>query len=387
MFNEIYDKNLKLEQVNKKLEKDSTENLTSLNLINSELSIAQEDLNKAKQEIAKLKEELKKKQDQVNYRAGDDQSIWQKRIEDKNQTIQDLKNQLDLLKQDMKQSNNDKYHEKQCEYLTKLLKVKEKDLNDLKSKGMTDLETSFDLKKKEAELATKKHEAAKAELNQVKSDLLQSLQEREDLTSELKSLRDLDSRSKRDLNEARAMNNQLKEDNLRLLKEITKINEEFHKITEKNFWEIEPVDRQNLKIKKMEEIMIALENQVRIKTSELDKCNKILTEMKKKSLDEGNIRKEIERQNEEIEILNDGLARITQYVFSLVSPDPEDTCVVESTLKGIKRLAEDSQAKEFKGRGMKRHDSGNLSRHVPMTSASEKSLRVQSPGIRPKRFK
>ena len=387
VLNEISEKNFKLEQVNKKLEQDSKENLTSLNLINSEFSIAQEDLNKAKQEIAKLKEELKTRVDQDNYLGGDDQSTWQRRIEDKNQTIQDLKNQLDLLKQDMKQSNNDKYHEKQCEYLSKLLRVKEKELNDLKSKGMSELETSFDLKKKEAELATKKHEAAKAELNQVKSDLLQSLQEREDLTSELKSLRDSDSRSKRDLNESKAMNNQLKEDNLRLLKEITKINEEFHKITEKNFWEIEPVDRQNMKIKKMEEIMTGLENQVRTKTSELEKCNKILTEMKKKTLDEGNIRKEFERQNEEIEILNSGLAKITQFVFSLVSPDPEDTCVIESTLKGIKRLAEDSQAKEFKGRGMKRHDSGNVSRHVPMTSASEKSLRVQSPGIRPKRFK
>jgi capsid portal protein len=182
------------------------------------------------------------------------------------------------------------------------------------------------------------------------------------------------------------MNSQLKEDNLRMLKEITKINEDFLKVTEKNYWEVEPADRQNWKIKKLEENIVGLENQVKAKTGELEKCNRILTDMKKKSSDEGYFKKEIEKQAEEINCLNEGLSKITQFVFSLVSPDPEDTCVVESTLKAIKKIYADSQ-RDNKGKVLKRQESGNIKVNIPMSSASEKSLRVQSPGLRQKKFK
>lgn len=44
------------------------------------------------------------------------------------------------------------------------------------------------------------------------------------------------------------------------------------------------------------------------KTFELEKCNKKMTEMRKKSNDEGVLRKELEKQAQEINSLTNGLA-------------------------------------------------------------------------------
>lgn len=398
---QISDLNVKLQESlenNQNISKQSNENLTSYHLVNRELTMCQDEMKKLNEELFKLKDELRKKNDSLKDSKNDGKYTreevagWKQCIEEKNVTIQDLKKELDLLKQDMEQNNNENYHEKQCEYLTRLLKVKEKELAELKSKGIIDLESSLDLKKKELEL--KKECSALNQLTNVKNDLASSLEARESLMNELKTVKDNEIRTKRDLSDMKNLLIYVREDNMRLLKEITKLNEEHLKMQEKI--DSEKNEVQVLKNKKLEDMVNLLENQVRIKSTELEKCNRRLTEIKKKEVDEMSIRKELEKQAEEIRNLTQDLARITDFVLSLpsINGDSEDSSVIERTLKVVKLLYNEVQQREkepVERKKWKRADptSGKVPPPPghPMSSASEKSLRVQSPGMKLKKFK
>ena len=323
---------------------------SSQEFLRNELELSHNEIKSLKEKLKQQHESLKASNTNISF-SRDEIVTWKKCIEEKNKNIEELKDRIQILEQDLERIQNEKYYEKQCEYLTNILEGKEKEIKDLKNKEILarEKENVAESKKAEIEIATKNQEAVKTELNSVKSDLSSSLDARENLMNDLKSFRDDDLRNKKEISENKKLIVQLKEDNLRFIKEISKLNDENIRLIDKEDNSQSSVqDKYVMRIKKLEEVNSSLESQVKIKANEIEKYSKRLNELRKKNPDDNELRKELEKQAEEINNLTDGLAQITDFVFNLpkVSPDPEETSIIDSTIKAIKHLYLDLQSKD-----------------------------------------
>ena len=71
--------------------------------------------------------------------------------------------------------------------------------------------------------------------------------------------------------------------------------------------------------------------------------------IKLKDASNSNLTKELDRQSEEISNLTEGLSKISDLVFNLpqVSIHPDETSLIESTLKAIRSLSEQLNQKDL----------------------------------------
>ena len=345
-FSQEKESNLSLSTKLRNLEENLNKEISNLNeakvVLELKLAKNEEKLSETSNDLSLEKSE-KDNLNSINFKQ--ESEINQLKIEIKklNQTIKELQS---------------KYQELQDE-----LDAKDNEVLDLKGKQTNEVSESLVKSKQEVELAHKLQEAAQAELNSVKSDLVGSLQARENLMTELRSLRDDELRAKRDLNESKKLLVKLKEDNAKLLKEIMKLNDENLKINEsKSSDNSTELKDSSEKVKRLEDSLNSLEKQLKSKVIELEKCNRKILEMKKSSAEEVIMRKEIESQAQEIHSLTDGLSQITDVVFNLpvFKGEHPETSIIENTIKAIKTLyiqlqQKDKELSELKGK--KRSDS------------------------------
>ena len=374
---------------------------SSQEFLRNELEISHNEIKNLKEKLMQQSESLKASNTNANF-SRDEIVTMKKCIEEKNRSILELKDQVQVLEQDLERIQNDKYYEKQCESLTNILEEKEKELKDLKSREILSKakENEAEIKKAEIEIAIKKQEAVKTELNSVKSELSSSLNARENLMCDMKSLKNDDMRNKKEIAETKKLIAQLKADNLRFIKDITKLNEENIKLIEhEENAQSSLQEKYLMRIKKLEEVNLNLENQVKLKASDIEKYSNKLNELRKNNPEINEIRKELEKQYEELNSLTEALAKIADFVFSLptVSTDPEESSIVENIIRAINQLYLDLQSKDRElneKKGMRRGEAvsqstGNFKKQLSIVSSSlnspsNKVGQLRSPSMKTK---
>lgn len=80
-----------------------------------------------------------------------------------------------------------------------------------------------------------------------------------------------------------------------------------------------------------------LSEDLRIKSEQVEVIQKRLIDFTKKKEPDEDIARRLKRKDEEIQNLSEGLARITDFVYSLpiITSNPEETNIIDSTIKAI----------------------------------------------------
>ncbi|OMJ82947.1 hypothetical protein SteCoe_16220 [Stentor coeruleus] len=323
--------------------------------VDKELSIAKEEIEALKEEN-KSKMEILKNTNKNILSTRNEINMWKKCLDDKNTLIQDLRNELKNKDDEMSKllietkhknkSSKDPENDEQAEvkYLNQVLQMKEKELKDLKEKGQEyyfQADEALESQRKEIEIFTKRCTSLQGEVKRLKEELKLSMKEREVILDEMKKLKNDEYKTYRDNEDAKKMLNQLREEKTKLLLELSKENEQGY-------------GTRNRAQERMRQENLLMRTQI-------DKLNQELQIAQRQSESfinryresgEGNLRVEIDKQAEEIQNLNESLSKITAFVFSLpqVNISPDETSIVESTIKAIKSLSEQSVQKDIQNK-------------------------------------
>lgn len=327
-----------------------------LNEINEKLA---NELSESKTEIDSLREENKNKMDILKNTnkniicTRNEINMWKKCIDDKNQFIQELKNEMRKKDEEILKYQNDlknKYKAKkespekeenpEIKYLNQIIQIKEKELKDLKEKGQeyySQADEALESQRKEIEIFTKRCTSLQGEVKRLKEELRISMKDRESLLEEVKKLKNEEYKNFRDNEDMKKMLNQTREEKNKLIIELSKENDSSYlqkiKVQEK-------LHQENLFLRAQVEKLTQ-----DVQASAIQKENLI---SKLRSIHESSLKKEIDRQSEEINSLTEGLSKITDCVFNLpqVSIHPEETSIIESTIRAIKSLSDQLSQKD-----------------------------------------
>ncbi|OMJ80159.1 hypothetical protein SteCoe_19653 [Stentor coeruleus] len=309
------------------------------------------DLLLAKEEIQGLKEENKSKMEILRNTnkniliTRNEINMWKKCLDEKNSIIQDLREDLKAKNDEistigyefngkLKINKDQDDIEPDIKYLNKILQMKDKEIQDLKEKGQEYYEQAdeaLENQKKEIETSNKKCTSLKNEIKKLKEDLKNALEQKEIMLGEVKKLRINEYKMQKDYEEIRKIIQQLKDEKSKLLIEINKDNDIGY-------------GQRNRVQERIRQENIVMKGQIEKLNQELfliQKQNEKLMSKNKES-NEMVLRAEIEKQSEEICNLNESLSRITAFVFSLpnICVGPNETSIVDSTIKAIKSLVE-----------------------------------------------
>ena len=315
------------------------------------------DLELAKSEIDALHEENKNKMEILKttnkniLNTRQEINMWKKCIDDKNQIIYDLRNKLNVKEEELgkisneikhiaRAANDEKEEANENKYLKQLIQIKDKELKDLKEKGQeyySQADEALESQRKEIEIFTKRCASLQGEVKRLKDELKISMKDRESMLEEIKKLKNDEHKSFRENEDAKKMLAQMREEKTKLLMERSKENEQ--KINPKNKAQ-----------DKLAQDTLLFKSQIDTLTRELRESithNEILAK-KLREINETHMKRELDRKSEEVINLTEGLSRIANCVFSLpqVNIHPEETSIVESTIKAIKALSEQLAQKE-----------------------------------------
>lgn len=246
-----------------------------------------------------------------------------------------------------------------------MIQVKDKELRELKEKGQeyySQADEALESQRKEIETLSKKFINQQTDVKKAKEDLKASLQDRETMLEEIKRLRSDEYRGFKENEDLRTQLAQTKDEKNRLMRDIDILNKENDRLqgnTDKSRVLDRKEDMSLLKVNQR------LAEELKLKGEQIENVQKRLNDMSRRMND----------PTEEIQNLTDGLARITDFVFSLpiVNSNPEETNIVESTIKAIACIYEAYQEKQreaaFNQRGMRGQQDGERGRHEPFGSS------------------
>ncbi|CAG9334317.1 unnamed protein product [Blepharisma stoltei] len=374
--------------------------------------IPQDDINELKSELELLKEENSKLKEENETKmeilkttnknilaTRNEINMWKKCIDEKNNTIQDLRDKLRKNEEAIFQLNseikkneipNAQNEESEIKYLKQIVQLREKELKELKEKGQeyySQADEALESQRREIEIITKRFSSAQGEVKRLKEELKISLQDRETMLEEIKRLRSEEYRSVKENEEIKKMLSQIREEKARILKDMEVLNKENDRLS--GYDNMSQKVKIHEKLKEENSLLKTLNAKISddldTKTQENELLQKRFLELaKRKDIDE-DLGKRLKRKDEEIQNLSEGLARITDYVFSLpiVNANPEETNIIDSTIKAISWLYEKHQEHNHKEdrehfiRGTYRSHTDGAERNTSEGSSSHKTSVAQ----------
>ena len=354
------DLNQKVEEykaINQSLLKENSKLLSSIAELNENKTKMNNEMVSAREEIESLKEENKNKMEILKNTNKNILStrteihMWKKSIDDKNQFIQDLREDLrkkdeEIFKLQNELKNKSKVRKESPEieenseikYLAQIIQIKEKELKDLKEKGQefySQADQALESQRKEIEIFTKRCASLQGEVKRLKEELRLAMKDREAMIDEIKKLKSDEYRNFRENEDIKRMLGQLREEKMKNSAELSKENDH----PSKNKYE---------RLRQENALLNSQIDKLRQELEILNSKNEALL-IKLKDASNSNLTKELDRQSEEISNLTEGLSKISDLVFNLpqVSIHPDETSLIESTLKAIRSLSEQLNQKDL----------------------------------------
>ena len=257
-------------------------------------------------------------------------NMWKKCIDDKNQLIQDLKNKIKKKDEENEKFKNEVPKAKtsgtpevaEIKHLNQVIFLKEKELKDLKEKGQeyyTQADESLKSQRREIEIFTKRCVSLQGEVKRLKEELRASDKDRDIMREDIKKMKSGEFKGVRENEELKRLVYQLREEKNKLLQELSK-----------------EVDNNSQKFKFNEKFRQEI-GSLRLQSERSGLKN-----------NGANLQKELDRKSEEVNNLTENLTKITDCVFGLpqVNIHPEDSNIIDSTIKAIKGLSEQLAHKE-----------------------------------------
>mmetsp|Transcript_571 Transcript_571/g.870 ORF Transcript_571/g.870 Transcript_571/m.870 type:complete len:1572 (+) Transcript_571:427-5142(+) len=315
----------------------------------SSIETLKQNLLEAREEIKALKEENKMKMEILQNTNKNIQStrgeieMWKKCIDENSQTIADLRKKLQIKTEELASFNGERIQKSMSEddselnYLKFVLKLREKELNELKEKGQlyyAQADDAIEFQSKEIDSLNKKLATLQAEANDNQEELRAVTSERDYLVNELKRL---DTATR--IEDVKQVLIQIRNFRMRLHEREEKLRSKGRTAGNKD-------DAIYLRAQNQH-----LSEELKRRIEQIESLHKQLQEAKrtKEGMDDVQVRKQIVKQYDEIKALTEGLTKIADFVFSLpfASFNPEETSIVESTIKGISSIYEALQTKEL----------------------------------------
>jgi chromosome segregation ATPase len=314
-----------------------------------------EELSTAREEIKALKEDNRAKMEILQntnkniLATRNEINMWKKCIDDKNNSIQELRKEI--RKKDEEIIRLQKAYNTAAEapfdaqtevkHLKTILHLKESELQELKAKGQsyyTQADEILESQRKEIEML-------RVRSSTLEDELRDCMEEKDQLEAEVEKLKSEEYINIRKNDEIKALIEKFREEKARLLKDLEILNKENDKLAGHNNL------AQKIKVhERLKEENNNLKGQIQRMKDDLQHKSELISQLqrrapeskRKPNLEETVLQKQIEKQAEEINNLTEGLAKITDYVFSLpiVTFNPEETSIVESTIHAISNIYE-----------------------------------------------
>ena len=270
-------------------------------------------------------------------------NMWKKCIDEKNQSIQDLRGEVRKKDEDIfilnSKLKNAGLESVEIEHLKQVIVIKDKELKEIKSQGKeyySQADHTIDSLRRELQISNKRCSSLVNDVKRLKEELNECLRDREEMVDEIERLRGEEFKSYRDTDEC----NRLKDEKAKLMRNVEVLTEENEKLLAKS----KLTERLKLENTNLKSHNYQLVEELKLK-------NTVVTDSAR-----------LEKQQEEVENLSNGIAKIADYVFSLpcVSFNPEETGIVESTIKAIESVYEllldkDDEIRVLKNPKNKRH--------------------------------
>lgn len=245
--------------------------------------------------------------------------MWKKCIEEKNEALHQLRHALRKAEEEktLLQGQTGKSkpcgHENELQYIKGVLERREKELFELKEKGQlyyAQADEAIESQRKEIDALNKRCAVYQGELAKCKEEM-----------------RAVEERRRHRSHESAEPSEQAKENDRSPLAKTKSV--------------LPPRKDEVLLLKTQ---VVRLKEELSSKTEQIDALQQLVRAKGRTRDDEASLREHYEGQ---IESLSSGLNRITEYVFSLpiVSFNPEETGLVESTIKAIASVYESYEAK------------------------------------------
>jgi hypothetical protein len=306
------------------------------------------ELMSAREEIKNLREENRAKMDILQSTNKNilttrvEIDIWKRCIDENSQIIADLRKEvrakteeLSTLKAEQLQRTDADDAQNEVSYLNYVLQQREKELNELKEKGQlyyAQADEAIEFQRKEIDSLNRKLVTLQTEAVQ-SQDALQLVQgDRDTLLNEMKRL----SAAER-IEDVRHLLGQMRDFRSRLYEGTDKARSKGRSNSRD---EASYLKGQNLH----------LAEELKRRTDQVDSLHRQLQEARrgKEGADDLQVRRQVVKQYDEIKALTEGLTRVADFVFSLpiARSNPEETSIVESTIKGISSIYDALQCRE-----------------------------------------